>query len=533
MGRFRLILFVLSSLATAPVVAQNRYVVYFNDKANSPYSVDAPLQYLSQRAIDRRTKQGISVTTVDFPVNPTYLQAVRGSSARTFYSSRWMNCVLLQADVAQLDAIQAMPFVKGIELVAPGSYAGSGRVKTFKARKGPGIAAPTLNQLKMVGIDSMHVDGIRGSGVLVGIFDSGFQGVNTAVPFQHLFTNGQIKYTYDFVGGATDVYKTDDHGTEVFSVIAGHSDSYTGGAYEASFQLYITEDEASEFRVEEFNWLFAAERADSSGVDVINASLGYNIFDDPSMDYEKKDLNGFTAVVTRAAAAAVERGIVVVCSAGNEGNNFWEFVTPPADAVGVLSVGAVNQAGTKTAFSSVGPTVDGRVKPDVAALGSGTMVVRPSGAVGAQSGTSVSSPIITSLAIGVIQRFPDLKGSEVYQSIIESGSQSLSPDNLLGYGIPYYPKIRRKFVPYQPTEPISIFPNPAGNGKFQVLFMEVDQQVQIEIFDLRGTVLGNHQVSLTWQNNPVELDLSSLAPGSYLVKVRTKDNFKTTTVVRL
>jgi subtilisin family serine protease len=533
MGRFRLGLLVFFVLAALSSVAQNRYVVYFKDKTATPYSVDAPLQYLSQRAIDRRTRQGISITSADFPVNPTYMQGIRSSGAKTFYASRWMNCALIQADVTQLNAIQSMPFVKEIELVAPGAHASSGRVKSFKARKGSGIAAPTLNQLKMVGIDSMHIDGIRGSGVLVGVFDSGFQGVNTAPPFQHLFANGQIQYTYDFVGGTTDVFKSDEHGTEVFSIIAGNSDGYTGGAYQASFQLYITEDVASEFRVEEFNWLFAAERADSSGVDVINGSLGYNTFDDPSMDYERKELDGFTAVVTRAATGAIERGIVVVCSAGNEGNNFWELVTPPADAVGILSVGSVNQAGAKSPFSSIGPTADGRFKPDVMALGSGTMVVRPTGIVGAQSGTSVASPIIACLAIGVIQRFPALSGSEVYESIIESASQSQNPDNRMGYGIPYYPQIRRQHAPFVASEPISIFPNPAGNGKFQVLFQEVYQQVQIEIFDLRGTMIGNHQVSLTWENNPLELDLSSLAAGSYLVRVRTKDNFKTTTLVRL
>jgi serine protease AprX len=533
MGRSSIAILIMLLLATLPVAAQNRYVVYFKDKAGSPYSVNTPSPYLSQRAIDRRVKQGISITSADFPVNPTYLQGVKDAGVRTFYGSRWLNCALIQGDNAQMDAVRALPYVQSVELVAPGSHAGSGRVKAFKARKGSGIAAPTLNQLRMVGIDSMHIDGIRGSGVLVGMFDSGYQGVNTAVPFQHLFANGQINYTYDFVNGGTDVFRSDDHGTEVLSIMAAHSDTYTGGAYEASFQLYITEDVGSEYHVEEFNWLFAAERADSSGVDVITGSLGYNTFDDPSMDYEKKELDGFTAVVTRAATGAIERGIVVVCSAGNEGNNFWQLVTPPADARGILSVGSVNQAGSKSLFSSIGPTADGRIKPDVVALGSGTMVVRPSGATGSQSGTSVSAPIITSLAIGVIQRFPALKSDEVYQSIIESASQFSSPDNLLGYGIPYYPKIRRMHSTYQPTEPISIFPNPAGNGKFQVLFQEVSQDVQIEVYDLRGTILGNYRLTLTWENNPIELDLSALAPGSYLVKVRTKDNFKTTTVVRL
>jgi serine protease AprX len=526
------ILAVLQCLLALPAVAQDRYVVHYYDKTGSPYTVSDPALYLSQRAIDRRAKQSIAITSADFPVNPAYVQGVAATGARVYYSSRWFNCTLVEADAAEAEAIRILPFVSSVETVAPGTHAG-GRVRSIKQRKGSGIAAPTLHQLRMVGIDSMHIDGIRGDGVMVAVLDAGFLGVNTAAPFQHLFNGGQIQYTYDFVGAGSDVYRYDDHGTEVFSVIAGHSDGFTGGAYEATFQLYVTEDSGSEYRIEEYNWLFAAERADSSGVDVISASVGYNTFDEPTMNYEKSELDGFTAVVTRAATGAIERGIVVVCSAGNEGNNSWGLVTPPADANGILAVGAVGQLGTRSSFSSFGPTADGRIKPDVVALGSGTMVVRPSGTVGAQTGTSVAAPIVTSLAIGVIQRFPSLTAVEVYQSILESASQWQDPDNLMGYGIPYYPNVRRAYAPYVPIEPISIFPNPAGDGKFQVLFQEANQDVQIEILDLRGTVLGNHNVSITWDNNPVELDLSFLAPGSYLVKVRTKDNFKTTTVVRL
>src|SRR5690349_15441153 len=279
MDSFSRVLLLASCLVVSFAHGQNRYIVHYKDKSGSPYSVNEPGLYLSQRAIDRRTKQGIAITSADFPVNPNYVTSVRTTGAAVYYSSRWLNCTLVEADALEKGAIEALSFVQSVEVVAPGPHAG-GRVRSYKNRKGSGIAAPTLNQLRMVGIDSMHIDGIRGEGVLVALLDAGFSGVNTAQPFQHLFTNGQIKYTYDFVGAGTDVFRYDDHGTEVFSVIAAHSDTYTGGAYEASFQLYITEDSGSEFRVEEYNWLFAAERADSCGVDVINASLGYNTFDD-------------------------------------------------------------------------------------------------------------------------------------------------------------------------------------------------------------------------------------------------------------
>lgn len=530
MGRYKALLLVLAVFSAGAAVAQSRYVVHFRNKNGTPYSVSAPEQYLSQRAIQRRAKQGISVTTADFPVNPGYLEQVRSTGAKVFFASRWLNCVLVQANDAQRQSLSNLSFVREVEFVAPGPHA-AGRTRAFKSRKGSGIAPVTMTQLSMVGIDSMHTDGIRGDGVLVAMMDSGYEGVNTAEPFRHLFTNGSILSTYDFVGAATDVYRYDEHGTEVFSVIAARSDSYTGGAYEATFQLYITEDVDSEYRVEEYNWLFAAERADSSGVDIISASLGYNTFDDVSMDYKKSELNGVTAVVSRAAAAAIDRGIVVICSAGNEGGNSWGLVTPPADVDGILSVGSVTSGGTKSGFSSVGPTADSRIKPDIVAMGTGTSVVRPTGSVGTVNGTSVAAPIITSLAAGVIQRFMTLSAQQVIDAIIESGSLASSPNNQLGHGIPYYPRIVNS-LRIDTFEPIAIYPNPSANGKFSILFDKAYDNVEVKISDFRGALVGVHQLDVDWDNNPFELDLSGLAAGNYLVKVKTKDNFKTFTLVR-
>jgi serine protease AprX len=530
MGRFRPLLLFTLLMGVGTSFAQSRYVVHFKDKNGSAYSVGAPEQYLSKRALDRRARQGISVTTADLPVNSNYIQEVKATGARVFYSSRWQNCALVQATEPQRLALTGLPFVNEVEYVAPGPHA-AGRTKTFKNRNGSGIAGPTMNQLTMVGIDSMHSEGIRGEGVFIALLDAGYQGVNTAEPFQHLFANSSIQYTYDFVGASSNVYRYDEHGTEVFSIIAAHSTSYTGGAYEATFQLYVTEDVPSEYRVEEYNWLFAAERADSSGVDIIQASLGYNEFDDASMDYSKSELNGKTAVVSRAAIAAIERGIVVICSAGNEGGNSWGLVTPPADVNGILSVGSVTSSGNKSGFSSVGPTADSRIKPDVVAMGSGTTVIRPTGALGTVSGTSVAAPIITSLAAGIIQRFSSLTAQQVTDAIMESGSQALNPNNQLGYGIPYYPRIIAGLT-IKPEEPITIYPNPSATGKYNILLDKSYENVEIQIYDARGALVGNHILDVTWANNPFELDLSALAAGSYLVRVKTKDNFKSTTLIR-
>jgi hypothetical protein len=230
-------------------------------------------------------------------------------------------------------------------------------------------SSSTDSQLAMLDIDSMHQDGNHGQGVMIAILDSGFPGVNTMAPFQPIFLAGQVSMTTDFLTNSGNVYQFYDHGTTVFSVIAAEAAGFMGGATKASYLLFATEDAFSEYRVEEYNWLFAAERADSAGADIIQSSLGYSTFDDPQMDYPLSALNGNTTVVSKAAGHARDRGIIVVSSAGNEGNSAWRYITPPADVPSILSVGAVNLSGAKVSFSSVGPTADNRIKPDIVALG--------------------------------------------------------------------------------------------------------------------------------------------------------------------
>lgn len=527
-----LVLIVFGSLGS--LIAQNRYVVYFTDKNSSPYKVSEPEKFLSPRAITRRIKQEISVTTDDFPVNTSYVQQIRTAGTEVFYTSRWMNCALIQSTPEVATTLELFSFVDRVELVAPGARLSSARTKSTKRGKQTGIAEATKKQLEMVGIDAMHADDMLGSGVLVAILDAGFDGVNETVPFQHLFQNNRITDVHDFVRNTNEVYAYDDHGTEVFSVIAGHSDTYTGGAYDAEFQLYVTEDVPTEYRVEEYNWLFACERADSLGADVISSSLGYNTFDTKAMDYNKTtDLDGKTAIISRAATAALERGIVVVCSAGNEGGNSWGTITPPADVDGILAVGAVNSAGARSPFSSIGPSSDNRIKPDVVVLGSGVSVVRGSGGNGFTSGTSVAAPIVTSLVIGLIQKYPDIDPNTIAGTVITTASQAAHPDNFLGYGIPNYNSVKESLEGLVPVDEISVYPNPTDTGKFSVRFKTTGVQATIDVFDLKGRILSSHVVDVTAANNPIEISVAELPASSYLVKVKTSDNFKAFRLVKL
>jgi serine protease AprX len=514
----------------------NRYFVYFKDKAGSPYTLSNPAQFLSSKSISRRQKQNIALIEEDLPVNPTYVSQVKNTGAKTFFSSKWFNGVLIEATTSTLASVNALPFVSGSELVAPGSKLLGGRVSKIKKVKNSSADQPVnQSQLEQIGIDEMHDAGYRGEGISVAIFDSGFTGVNITTPFANLFSDNRVKQTFNFVTNETGVYTSDDHGTEVLSVMAAYSPgTYTGGVYKADYFLYLTEDVGSEFRVEEYNWTFAAERADSAGVDVINSSLGYNVFDDQTMDYKTSELDGKTAMITKAARKAIEKGMIVVCSAGNEGNNSWKLVTPPADAKGILAIGAINSIGSLSSFSSKGPTADGRIKPDVVALGSGTSVIKQSGSLGAVSGTSVASPLVASLAAGVWQAFPLLKSEDVYNAIVTTASLAAEPNNLYGYGLPHFRAIENYLKSLSENESIAIFPNPVSGNSFKIKVKEpTEELVHITIYDTRGSRVAESRLKINWVNNPFEYDITDLKAGIYFVQVSTDKASSTARIAKL
>ncbi|MCW5910964.1 MAG: S8 family serine peptidase [Cyclobacteriaceae bacterium] len=501
----------------------NRYFVFFKDKEGTPFSITQPEDFLSAKSITRRQNQQISITEADLPVNPAYVQQLKDNGVAAFYTSRWLNGVLVEATGTQLSTISALPFVDNILLAAPGQKLSNGRTKRIKRRHDTGDQ-PLANatQLLQLGIPAMHAAGNRGEGMAIAIFDSGFQGVDTAAPFSLLNNDNRVKQVFNFVTNSTNVFTADDHGTEVLSVMAAYIEgSYTGGAYLADYYLYQTEDVSSEYRIEELNWTFAAEKADSAGVQIINSSLGYNEFDDNGMNYTKAQLDGETAYITRAARMAIERGIIVVCSAGNEGNSSWQLVTPPADAAGILAVGSVNAAGTRSPFSSLGPTADNRVKPDVVALGFGTQVIRASGNIGTTSGTSLASPLVASLAAGVWQAYPDFTAQEIYELLTESASQSTTPDNFLGYGIPNYEAVVNYLKEPEPENALALFPNPVVHNRFNIQLNEIINPVTVTIFDSKGARVAETSLHINWQNNPFEYDVEYLLAGLYYVRIQS------------
>lgn len=505
----------------------NRYMVFFKDKSGSTHDVRQANKFLSQKAIDRRIQQDLIITSQDFPVNQHYVQGVRSTGADVFFTTRWMNGLLIQCQQSLLPTIQALSFVDHIEFVAPGLKLNSnGRKATSLRKKSNHSGVETHAQLRMLGIPEMHADNYHGEGITIAVLDGGFPGVNQIEPFQHIISEGRIDaaLSYDFISNTNNVFQYDDHGTEVLSVMAAYTpDLFTGGAYKANYQLYVTEDASSEYRIEEYNWLFAAERADSAGVDIIHSSLGYYDFDQSSMNYTTAQMDGKTAVVTKAAQWAADRGIVVVCSAGNEGNvPSWRIIAAPADAVDVIAVANVNLQGVASSSSSTGPSADGRIKPDLAALGTGVRVVRASGGVGSTSGTSLAAPLITSLVAGVWQHYSHLTRKQLVEVLKETASRANNPDNEVGYGIPNYKAVVNYIDRAIQSKTFEVFPNPAiDTVSIRPFDPEEITSCVVELISSQGQILSKDSVNFNWLNRSFQKDISHLSSGLYYLRVWT------------
>lgn len=295
------------------------------------------------------------------------------------------------------------------------------------------VYGPARRQIEISNGNKLHDAGFKGQGMTIAVIDAGFHNADSIAAMRNIRVLG-VK---DFVNPDADIYAESSHGMSVLSCIGMNQPHVmVGTAPEASFWLLRSEDEYSEHLVEQDYWAAALEFADSVGVDVVNTSLGYYAFDDPSKDYRYCDLDGKFALMSRQAAKAADKGMVIVCSAGNAGSGSWKKTTPPGDAENVLTVGAINKQGVLAPFSSIGNTADGRVKPDVMAVGLGSDVMGTDGIVRGANGTSFSSPIMCGMVACLWQALPDLTAKELIELVRRSGDRADSPDNIYGYGIP-------------------------------------------------------------------------------------------------
>jgi hypothetical protein len=543
----RLTLLLALLLPIAGLAQLQQYVVFFADKDTVTFSTEQPEMFLSPRAIERRQKQNIPIDVSDIPVNPVYLSALEEQGIPVIYTSKWFNAVLVEGTPEAITELTNLDHILYAEMVKPSSRNGRkssdssdgashGKTSRKQAYK---RTEQLLNQEQneMLGITEMHHQGYNGEGVFVAVFDGGFRGVDDSPFFDHLYENGPLKYTYDFVGNSSDVYRYGQHGTEALSCVAAFEPGILeAGAYAADIMLCITEESGSEYRIEEYNWLFAAEKADSAGVDIISTSLGYTTFDDGEMSYSYADLDGKTAAITRAARMATAKGMICVVSAGNEGSGRWRYVSPPADAPDILAVGAVSTNGFRVSFSSFGPTSDGRIKPDVSALGLQTVVVDAQGRVTKSNGTSFSAPLISGFTAGVRQAFPDDTNLEIMDKIRLAGSQSMTPDNELGYGIPNFATLMEA-IPLSTSESTAttryrVFPNPIESGD---LFIEsttfVDEPLNVYLYNSTGQLVMNQHIPVT-ADDSFTIDTSYLQRGVYVLHILSTSASDTLKVIK-
>jgi serine protease AprX len=429
--------------SAAAKLSLDRYRIDFTDKKGTLFSIANPSQFLSPRAIERRRKYGIPINLDDLPIAERYLTGIKNAGGKVLVKSRWFNSVAISADTVDIEKIRKLPFVRSVKAISR-----SRRPRV--SNPGSPIEVPATyhrledkygygrNQIEMLNGTILHEMGYDGRGMLIAIFDGGFQNANVMPFFDSLRNEERIYATHDFVNNGEFVFDHSTHGTNVLSTMAANFPGLlVGTAPKASYVLLKTEDVGSESLIEEDNWVAAAEYSDSIGVDVINSSLGYTTFEYPQLNYKYQDLNGRTSRATKGANKAAFRGILVVNSAGNSGGDEWRFVGVPADADSVLTIGAVDRYGERAYFSSFGPTADGRIKPNVAARGFETVVGSLNKyAVDSTSGTSFSSPVMAGMVTSLWSAVPTRRNMDVMRALMESGSQAERPDNGLGWGIP-------------------------------------------------------------------------------------------------
>ncbi len=504
-ARFLFIVMCLTVFANVVVFAQSQpksyYWVKLNDKNGTPYQISHPEKFLSQRAIDRRARQHIPIDETDLPVSPVYLDSLKKLGLEIIHTSKWLNGATIRtADTALISQVKKLSFVTAVQLTKPALVTKSVCQKFAEPKITQNADSASygnaIYQLQQLNGQYLHNQGFRGKGVQIAVLDAGFWHVNQFSAFDSLRNSGRILATRDFVNPTDDIYLQHYHGMSVLSCMGGNlPGSFIGTAPDASFYLFRTEDVATEYLIEEDNWVAAAELADSLGVDVINSSLGYNIFDDPRMSHTYADMNGHTTRITQGANMAFRKGILVFTSAGNEGANSWKHIIAPSDGENVICVGAVDKNGIRAYFSSVGPAFGGAVKPNVDAMGYATFLVNINGLLDHGSGTSFSSPVLAGMGACLVQANPYANVKQLKLAIEQSASQYSKPDSLLGYGIPDF-GLADKYLKVNSSQSFShetswiVSPNPFTNYLYISNLNPVSEDnYQISIYNLQGLCL--------------------------------------------
>lgn len=419
------------------------YRLYLRDKdlQHTPFSVNRPEQFLSARSIERRKRQGLPVDVTDLPIAPAYLDSVSRTGIEIVGQSKWNNTLLVKIyKEKELNKLNSLSFItKKLKVFSSPDSITERKRSSFRKELNSWESVPihygaAAEQLKSLGGQRIHERGFYGNGMMIAVFDGGFMNVDR-IPALHGVKLAGLK---DFVvPKSNNIFEEMEHGTMVLSTMAANAPNlYVGVAPEAQYVLVRCEDERTESLAEEDYWASAAEYADSLGVDVINSSLGYHDFDDVKTNHLYWEQDGETALISHTASMCADKGIICVNSAGNDGMGVWKKINFPADAKNILTVGSINEQGKNAAFSAVGPTADGRIKPDVMAYGSPTSVITGRGSIINDNGTSFSSPLIAGMTACLWQALPHKTAKQIIKLVKMAGNNQQHPDNIYGYGVP-------------------------------------------------------------------------------------------------
>lgn len=529
MRKLYVFLFLLVSIVA---FSQEDAWVYFKDKPSATTYLNAPLEMLSQRALDRRENQNIVLDMKDVPIEAEYvtqISAVVGLEVKA--KSKWLNAVHVRGTNTLINSLKSIAFVERIDFANKLLNQTGKTAKEFKNKVSSKTKQTKINfsygnarnQIEMLNGTVLHQQNFTGSGKIIAVLDSGFPGVNTTGPFERLRVNNQILGGYNYVARDANFYGGDTHGTYVLSTMGGFKDNeLIGTAPDASYYLFVTEDAGSENPLEESLWVEAAEEADRLGVDIINSSLGYFDFDNSAYDHNYSQLDGNSTFISKGAEIAYSRGMIIVTSAGNSGNSSNPYISAPADAVSVIAVGAVNATGARANFSSIGPSFDNRVKPDVMAQGVSSVVSDEKGNISTADGTSFASPILAGMVACLWQAFPDKTNSQIRDLVFKSSDRFTNPSAQYGYGIPNFATAKTLQVVEFGSKYFGIYPNPATDV-ITVSFPENFNKGSVIFYSILGQKVFEKEL-----NQPEGLfSLDSLGKGIYIYKIES-DSFSQT-----
>ncbi|WP_299395237.1 S8 family serine peptidase [uncultured Gelidibacter sp.] len=530
----KFLLFFLCCMSQAAFSQQDAWV-YFADKENVEASINNPITILSQQAIDRKKRHNIRVDGRDVPVRASYISTVKAVNGIVVLAkSKWMNALYVRGDVAAITSLFDFEFVSKIDF-ADRNLSDLSRPSvpqnkfTVEANLQDFNYGSAENQVDMINVDALHIENYTGKGIKIAVFDSGFPNVNTMAAFKRLRDHQKLLGGYDFVDRTSAIYDYagSSHGTRVLSTMAGYIENeYVGTAPDASYYLFRTEEAAKESPAEESYWVEAAERADSLGVHIITSSLGYNTFDNSNYDYTPSEMNGTTTFISRGATIASQKGILVVNSAGNSGQTPWRIVTAPGDAAGVFTVGAVDANGVYASFSSRGSAFQPTQKPDVVAQGLGSFVIDEKDTVVNNNGTSFSAPIIAGALASLWEAMPTASAEQLKQFVRVSSSQYETPDYFLGFGIPDFKAALALTLSTKDADinGYKLFPNPVSH-QLHLKLPADNVHRTLRVYNALGKLV----IEQMYEGSYSILDVSSLASGTYLLKIdssNSSSNFK-------